>query len=75
MTTAMTWPKLSKDKPIFLSVGYSTCHWGHVMERESFADPEDAEILHRNFIAIKVDREEHPDASQFEIKRRLISSL
>ena len=50
-----------EDKPIFLSVGYSTCHWCHVMERESFADPEIAEILNRNFVAVKVDREERPD--------------
>jgi len=51
----------SEDKPIFLSIGYSTCHWCHVMERESFEDSEVAEILNKNFIAIKVDREERPD--------------
>lgn len=50
-----------EDKPIFLSIGYSTCHWCHVMERESFEDTEVANILNRNFIAIKVDREERPD--------------
>jgi uncharacterized protein YyaL (SSP411 family) len=50
-----------EDKPIFLSVGYSTCHWCHVMEGESFADPEVARILNKSFIAIKVDREERPD--------------
>ncbi len=49
------------DKPIFLSIGYSTCHWCHVMERESFEDPEVAEVLNRDFVAIKVDREERPD--------------
>jgi uncharacterized protein YyaL (SSP411 family) len=49
------------DKPIFLSIGYSTCHWCHVMERESFSDQEIAAILSDNFVAIKVDREERPD--------------
>lgn len=53
-----------EQKPIFLSVGYSTCHWCHVMERESFADPEIAEIMNRDFVAIKVDREERPDVDQ-----------
>ena len=51
----------SQDKPIFLSIGYSTCHWCHVMERESFEDPEVAELLNRIFVAVKVDREERPD--------------
>jgi len=50
-----------EDKPVFLSIGYATCHWCHVMERESFTDPEIAEILNKSFIAIKVDREERPD--------------
>jgi uncharacterized protein YyaL (SSP411 family) len=50
-----------ENKPIFLSVGYSTCHWCHVMERESFEDEEIAAFLNANFIAIKVDREERPD--------------
>ncbi|MFZ1866545.1 MAG: thioredoxin domain-containing protein [Polyangiales bacterium] len=50
-----------EHKPIFLSIGYSTCHWCHVMERESFEDEEIAEFLNRHFIAIKVDREERPD--------------
>lgn len=49
------------DKPIFLSIGYSTCHWCHVMERESFEDPRVAEILNDTFVCIKVDREERPD--------------
>lgn len=49
------------DKPVFLSVGYSTCHWCHVMQRESFSDPEVAEALNQAFICIKVDREERPD--------------
>lgn len=50
-----------EDKPIFLSLGYSTCHWCHVMERESFEDEEVAAILNNNFVPIKVDREERPD--------------
>jgi hypothetical protein len=50
-----------EDKPIFLSIGYSTCHWCHVMEKESFEDEEVAKILNENFIPIKVDREERPD--------------
>ncbi len=52
---------LRRDCPIFLSVGYSTCHWCHVMERESFEDEEVAALLNRFFIPIKVDREERPD--------------
>ena len=51
----------TEDKPIFLSIGYSTCHWCHVMEKESFEDPEVAEIMNRVFVSIKVDREERPD--------------
>ncbi|MCC2684638.1 MAG: six-hairpin glycosidase-like family protein [Paenibacillaceae bacterium] len=50
-----------ENKPIFLSIGYSTCHWCHVMERESFEDDEVAQLLNRDFISIKVDREERPD--------------
>ncbi len=50
-----------ENKPIFLSIGYATCHWCHVMAYESFEDQKVAEILNRNFIAIKVDREERPD--------------
>lgn len=49
------------NKPIFLSIGYSTCHWCHVMERESFEDEEVAEVLNRDYVSIKVDREERPD--------------
>uniref|UniRef100_A0A672PXK6 Spermatosis associated 20 n=1 Tax=Sinocyclocheilus grahami TaxID=75366 RepID=A0A672PXK6_SINGR len=54
----------SEDKPIFLSVGYSTCHWCHVMERESFEDEEVGKILSKNFVCIKVDREERPDVDK-----------
>ena len=53
-----------QDKPIFLSVGYSTCHWCHVMERESFESEAIAELLNRDFISIKVDREERPDVDR-----------
>ncbi|MDF2715437.1 MAG: six-hairpin glycosidase-like family protein [Paenibacillus sp.] len=49
------------NKPVFLSIGYSTCHWCHVMERESFEDDEVAAILNEHYISIKVDREERPD--------------
>ncbi len=49
------------NKPVFLSIGYSTCHWCHVMERESFEDPEIAKVLNTHFISIKVDRERRPD--------------
>jgi uncharacterized protein YyaL (SSP411 family) len=51
----------TEDKPIFLSIGYSTCHWCHVMERESFEDLEVAELMNDVFVSIKVDREERPD--------------
>jgi uncharacterized protein YyaL (SSP411 family) len=51
----------TEHKPIFLSVGYSTCHWCHVMEHESFEDASIAEQLNRDFVSIKVDREERPD--------------
>src|SRR6516164_829978 len=52
------------DRPIFLSIGYSACHWCHVMEHESFEDPEVGRILGEHFISIKVDREERPDLDQ-----------
>ncbi len=54
----------AENKPIFLSIGYSTCHWCHVMERESFETVETAEILNRDFVSIKVDREERPDVDR-----------
>ncbi len=53
-----------EDKPVFLSIGYSTCHWCHVMERESFADGEAARVLNTDFVCVKVDREERPDLDQ-----------
>ena len=51
----------AEQKPIFLSIGYSACHWCHVMERESFENPAVAEVLNAHFVSIKVDREERPD--------------
>ena len=51
----------AEDKPIFLSIGYSTCHWCHVMAHESFEDLEIAEILNKYYVSIKVDKEERPD--------------
>ena len=53
-----------EDKPIFLSVGYSTCHWCHVMERRVFSDPEIAAYMNAHFVNIKVDREERPDIDE-----------
>jgi uncharacterized protein YyaL (SSP411 family) len=54
----------AEDRPIFLSVGYSTCYWCHVMERECFSDPEIAHALNEGFVCIKVDREERPDLDE-----------
>src|SRR5712692_5759248 len=53
-----------EDKPILLSVGYSACHWCHVMEHESFENPEIAALMNRLFVSVKVDREERPDVDQ-----------
>src|ERR1051325_10143968 len=53
-----------ENKPIFLSIGYSTCHWCHVMERESFESEETAKFLNEHFVSIKVDREERPDVDK-----------
>jgi uncharacterized protein len=58
----------SEDKPIFLSVGYSTCHWCHVMERESFENAEVAAVLNDHFVSIKLDREERPDVDEIYMK-------
>lgn len=55
------------DRPIFLSIGYSTCHWCHVMAEESFEDEEVANLLNKRFVPIKVDREERPDIDMFYI--------
>src|SRR5450755_3697807 len=54
----------AEDKPIFLSIGYSACHWCHVMEHESFEDPEIAAAMNQDYVCIKVDREERPDLDQ-----------
>ena len=62
------------DRPIFLSIGYSTCHWCHVMERESFEDPEVAEAMNRTFVSIKVDREERPDIDAVYMKACQLST-
>src|SRR4030088_2815692 len=51
----------SQDKPLLVSIGYSSCHWCHVMERESFEDPRTAELMNESFVCGKVDREERPD--------------
>ena len=58
----------TQNKPIFLSIGYSACHWCHVMEHESFNDPQIAKIMNDNFINIKVDREERPDLDEIYMK-------
>ena len=58
----------SEDKMIFLSIGYATCHWCHVMERESFENPDLAQKLNQKFVPIKVDREELPDVDQIYMK-------
>src|SRR5437667_90690 len=55
-----------EDRPIFLSIGYSACHWCHVMEREAFSDPEVARVLNERFVSIKVDREERPDLDDLQ---------
>jgi hypothetical protein len=57
----------AENKPIFLSIGYATCHWCHVMEKESFEDQAVADLLNRDYICIKVDREERPDIDQVYI--------
>ena len=57
-----------EEKPVFLSIGYSTCHWCHVMERESFEDPEVAQLLNETFVCIKVDREERPDIDRIYMR-------
>ena len=64
----------NEDKPILLSVGYSACHWCHVMERESFDDPEIAAIMNERFVCIKVDREERPDIDKiYQLAHQLLT--
>ncbi|MGD8729244.1 MAG: thioredoxin domain-containing protein, partial [Gemmatimonadota bacterium] len=57
-----------EDRPILLSIGYSSCHWCHVMERESFEDTRVADLMNQSFVNIKVDREERPDLDQVYMK-------
>ena len=57
-----------EDKPVFLSLGYSTCHWCHVMQEESFSDPHLAEIINAHYIPVIVDREERPDLDNLYMK-------
>jgi uncharacterized protein YyaL (SSP411 family) len=54
----------SEDKPLIISIGYSACHWCHVMERESFENEEIAKVMNEGFVCIKVDREQRPDIDQ-----------
>ena len=54
----------ASGKPILLSIGYAACHWCHVMNEESFADPETAALMNEHFVPVKVDREERPDVDQ-----------
>ncbi len=61
-----------ENKPVFLSIGYSTCHWCHVMMRESFEDPEVAKLMNETFISIKVDREERPDIDHIYMKAAIL---
>ncbi|MBN1200684.1 MAG: thioredoxin domain-containing protein [Anaerolineae bacterium] len=61
-----------QDKPILLSIGYSACHWCHVMERESFEDPDTADFMNEHFISIKVDREERPDIDDIYMQATLV---
>ena len=61
-----------EDKPVFLSIGYATCHWCHVMAAESFEDPAVAEVLNRDYVAIKVDREERPDVDAVYMEACLV---
>src|SRR5690349_4327981 len=57
-----------EDRPILLSIGYSACHWCHVMERESFEDESTARLMNELFVCIKVDREERPDLDEIYMK-------
>ena len=68
--------KAAKDqnKLIFLSIGYSTCHWCHVMEKESFEDEKTAAIMNEHFINVKVDREERPDVDRVYMNFITVSS-
>src|SRR5918993_3329388 len=68
--------KAKKEKKlIFLSIGYSACHWCHVMERESFSNAEIAKIMNANFVCIKVDREERPDVDDIYMTALQVTGL
>ncbi|MBK5133948.1 DUF255 domain-containing protein, partial [Candidatus Bathyarchaeota archaeon] len=58
----------TEDKPVFVSIGYSSCHWCHVMEKESFNDNQVAKLMNKAFICIKVDKEERPDLDNTYMK-------
>jgi hypothetical protein len=58
----------AEGKPLFVSIGYSTCHWCHVMEKESFEDEKVANLLNQNLVSVKVDREERPDIDNIYMK-------
>ena len=63
-----------EDKPVFLSIGYSTCHWCHVMQRESFTDQATAELINRNYVPVLVDREQRPDVDEtYALATQIIS--
>jgi len=64
----------AENKPIFLSIGYAACHWCHVMEHESFEDPELAAVLNKGFVSIKVDREERPDLDEIYMTATMVFS-
>src|SRR4051812_47525726 len=65
----------AEDKPILLSIGYSACHWCHVMEHESFEDEEVARVMNEHYVCIKVDREERPDLDKiYQTAHQLLAS-
>ena len=65
-----------ENKPVLLSIGYSACHWCHVMAHESFEDEQTAEVMNRHFVNVKVDREERPDIDKiYQVAHQLILSL
>src|ERR1039458_9178791 len=64
----------AENKPVFLSIGYSTCHWCHVMERESFEDEKIGAFLNEHFVSIKLDREERPDVDKIDRKSTRLNS-
>ena len=61
----------TEDKPILLSIGYSACHWCHVMERESFENDEIASLMNKDYVSVKVDREERPDLDEIYMQATL----